>query len=69
MSEKEAKFEIRKSDKDTNQPYYFVLIAPNDKIIAKSEMYLSKQACTDGVQSVKDNAPNATIVDVTGEKK
>lgn len=52
------RFEIKKS-KD-NQ-YYFVLIAPNNEIIATSEMYKTEQACKDGIAAVRKYAPTAPI--------
>ena len=56
------KFEINKS-KDGQ--YYFNLIAPNNEIIATSEMYTTKQSCKNGIESVKENAPTARIQDNT----
>jgi Domain of unknown function (DUF1508). len=37
-------FEIKKSDKETKEPYYFVLKAANHEVIARSEMYTTKAA-------------------------
>ena len=56
------RFEIKKS---TNKQYYFVLIAPNNEVIAQSEMYKEKESCKDGIASVKKYAPTAPIVDKT----
>ncbi len=58
-------FEIRKSDKNTQQPYYFVLKAPNNQIIAHSEMYSSKQAAENGIASVQANGCTTDIRDKT----
>ena len=58
----EPKFIIRKS-KD-NQ-FYFVLKAPNNETIATSEMYKSKQACENGIQSVRTNAITHIVLDAT----
>lgn len=58
-------YEIRKSDKITSQPYYFVLVAANGEIIAKSEMYSSKQAAQTGIRSVQKNGPTEDIRDTT----
>lgn len=44
------KYEIRLA---SNNDYYFVLKARNGEITATSEMYKSKQACKDGISSVK----------------
>ncbi|MGX8900341.1 YegP family protein [Citrobacter werkmanii] len=58
-------FEIKKSDKETSQPYYFVLCAKNGKVIATSEMYASKQGAENGIRSVIENAPSAEVRDST----
>lgn len=56
------KFKIKKS-KD-NQ-YYFTLQAANNEIIATSEMYTTKQNCKNGIDAVKQYAPNAPVEDET----
>ena len=56
------RFEIRKS---TDDQFYFVLVAPNNEVIATSETYTSKQNCQNGVDSVVKNAGTAEIVDQT----
>lgn len=61
-------FEIKKSEKDTSQPYYFVLCARNGEVIATSEMYASKQGAENGIRSVIQNAPNAEVRDSTVTK-
>ena len=48
----------------SNQPY-FVLKASNNQIIGKSEMYSSTASRENGIQSVKSNAPTASVVDLT----
>ncbi len=52
------KFKIEKS---TDKQYYFTLQADNDEIIATSEMYTTKQSCTNGIDSVKKNASDAPV--------
>ncbi|MFX1708812.1 YegP family protein [Chitinophaga sp. CC14] len=37
---------------------YFVLKAGNGEAILSSEMYTTKAACNNGIESVKTNAPN-----------
>lgn len=37
---------------------YFVLKADNGEAILSSEMYTTKSACNNGIDSVKTNAPN-----------
>lgn len=56
-----GKFVLKKSG---NQ-YMFNLKAGNGETIATSERYVTKQGALNGIQSVKDNAPNATIDDQT----
>jgi len=46
------------------QEHYFVLKAPNRETIGKSEMYSSSTAMENGIKSVKNNAPTATVVDL-----
>jgi hypothetical protein len=48
-----------------NGEYYFNLKAVNRKIIGTSEMYTSKQSRDKGIESVKKNAPDAEIDDLT----
>ena len=55
-----AKFVIKK---DKAGEYRFSLKAANGEIIATSEGYSSKEACKNGIESVKKNAPIAAIVD------
>lgn len=52
-----ARYEIFYS---SNQ-YWFRLIAANGEKILSSEGYTSKQSCKNGIESVKSNAPDATV--------
>lgn len=56
------RFEINKA---RDGQFYFRLIAPNNEVIATSEMYTTKQSCQHGVDSVKKWAPTATVEDTT----
>lgn len=56
------RFEICKTEDGL---FYFNLIAPNNEIIATSEMYTTKQNCQEGIESVVRNAPTAEVVDTT----
>lgn len=47
-----GKFEIKKSKTDK---YHFNLKAGNGQIILSSEMYESKAACQNGIESIKKN--------------
>ncbi len=54
---------IRKSEKQTPRPYYFVLHANNGQAIAMSEMYATKQGAQAGIASVQLNRPTTDIRD------
>lgn len=56
----EAKFVVFK---DIGGKYRFHLGAPNREIIATSEGYSSKQACLDGIATVRKYAPAAQLED------
>jgi uncharacterized protein YegP (UPF0339 family) len=49
--------------KDKAGKFRFRLKAANGEIIAVSEGYNSKEACSSGIESVKKNAPIAKIVE------
>jgi len=53
-------FQLKKAK---NDKYYFVLTAKNGQVIAQSEMYNSKSAAENGIESVKTNAPQAEVDD------
>jgi uncharacterized protein len=44
---------------------YFILKAANSQAIGRSEYYSSASAMENGVESVKTNGPNASVVDET----
>lgn len=44
------------------------LLAGNGQIIATSQAYKSKQACMDGIESVRKNAPSAPVIEHQPEK-
>ncbi|MFZ3088713.1 MAG: YegP family protein [Methylotenera sp.] len=48
----------------SNKPY-FVLKAANQQIIGQSQQYESEAARDNGIESVKKNAPDATVIDLT----
>ena len=66
LKTKIMKFEIRLSK--NGESYYFVLKANNNKVIAMSQMYESKQACKKGIKSVK-LCWFAKVIDTTKTKK
>ena len=47
----------------TNGKYYFNLKASNGQIIGTSEMYESSSGRDNGIESVKSNAPGASVVE------
>jgi hypothetical protein len=49
----------------SNGKFYFNLKATNGQIIGTSEMYESEASRDNGIASVKDNAPDATVDDQT----
>ncbi len=48
-----------------NSEYYFNLKAVNGQIIGTSQMYSSSYARDNGIESVKTNAPTASVYDLT----
>lgn len=58
----EGRFEVKES---TSGKPYFVLKAGNHEVIGKSEMYESSSSCQNGIKSVMNNAPDASIDDQT----
>ncbi len=58
----ETRYERKTSS--SNQPY-FVLKAANGETLGVSQMYSSKTAMETGLESVKANAPTATVEDLT----
>ena len=50
-----------------NGKFHFNLLASNKQIIGSSQMYASKASMENGIESVKTNAPGATIEDLTVE--
>ena len=61
-SQDDSKFERKESS--SGKPY-FNLKATNGQVIGNSEMYESVAACENGIESVKKNAPEATVEDQT----
>ena len=53
--------------KPTNTGYVFNLKAGNGEVIATSEVYTTEDACRNGVESVRKNAPVAAVEDQTVE--
>ena len=51
--------------KSKNGKHMFNLRAGNSQIIGTSEMYNSASSCSNGIKSVKTNAPKAKVEDLT----
>ena len=60
-----AKFFERKES--SNGAPYYVLKAANHQVIAQSQMYKSKSAMENGIQSVIKNAQEGEVKDLTAE--
>ncbi len=59
-----AKFVI----KEVASGIKFNLVAGNGEVIATSEVYSTDKACENGIESVKKNAPEAGVEDMTVEE-
>jgi hypothetical protein len=57
-----GKFVLKKG---STGKYHFNLVAGNGQVIATSESYERKQSAQNGIESVKNNAPDAEIDDQT----
>ena len=53
-----GKFVIKKGK---NDQYYFNLKADNGQVVLSSEMYTSKAACENGIESVRRNSANDSL--------
>lgn len=42
---------------DAVQPFHWILVAPNNEVILKSENYASKQGALKGIESCRENSP------------
>lgn len=51
--------------KDASGKFRFRLISPNGVIVAVSEAYNTKESCLNGIESVKRNAAEAELVEVS----
>ena len=61
-SQDDKRFEVKVS---SNGKPFFNLMATNGQIIGTSQMYASETTMKNGIASVKRNAPEAAIVDLT----
>ncbi|TGD57283.1 YegP family protein [Flavobacterium humi] len=61
-SQEDARFEKKTS---SNDKYYFSLKASNGQVIGSSEMYESAAGRDNGIESVKSNAPEAVVEDLS----
>ena len=61
-SQDDKRFEVKVS---SNGKPFFNLMASNGQVIGTSQMYASETTMKNGIASVKRNAPEAAIVDLT----
>ena len=61
-SQEAKRFEVKVS---SNGKPFFNLMATNGQVIGTSQMYASEATMKNGIASVKRNAPDAVIVDLT----
>jgi uncharacterized protein YegP (UPF0339 family) len=64
-SQSDENFERKEA---ANGKMHFNLIAANKQIIGSSQMYASKSGMENGIESVKTNAPEAEVVDLSVEE-
>lgn len=55
-------FELKKAE---NGKFHFNLKAGNGQIVATSQMYASKESALNGIESVRKNAPDAKLEDLS----
>jgi len=60
----DARFERKEA---TNGKFYFNLKSSNGQVVGSSQMYESEASRDNGIESVKNNAPEATVDDETAE--
>jgi len=63
-AQSDESFEVKEAK---NGKLHFNLLAGNKQIIGSSQMYASKSGLNNGIESVKTNAPEAEIEDLTAE--
>lgn len=61
-SAEDSRFERKES---SNGKWYFNLKSTNGQIVGSSQMYESEASRDNGIESVKSNAPEATVEDET----
>ncbi|MGO9163517.1 MAG: YegP family protein [Streptosporangiaceae bacterium] len=59
-----GKFVLKKG---TSGKFHFKLVAANGQAIATSQAYEHKHSALEGIESVRQNAPDATVHDETEE--
>jgi uncharacterized protein YegP (UPF0339 family) len=57
-----AKFVLTKND---SGKFHFNLLATNGRVIATSEVYNTRAAALNGIESIRKNAPGAALDDKT----
>jgi uncharacterized protein YegP (UPF0339 family) len=60
-----AKFVLKKT---ANGQFHFMLLATNGRVVASSEMYKTKAAALNGIESIRKNAGGAVFEDKSSSK-
>lgn len=58
----DERYDLRES---SNGQFYFVLVAKNGEPIGRSEMYTTTQGRDNGIEAVKNTAPDAPVDDTS----
>lgn len=53
-------------DRSRDGQYYFFLRARNGEKLVTSETYTTKQSAENGIQAVREVAPSAPVIDISG---
>jgi uncharacterized protein len=61
-SQEDARFDRLES---SNDKFYFNLKSTNGQVVGSSQMYQAEASRENGIESVKNNAPDATVEDET----
>ena len=60
----DSKFKLKET---SNSKWHFNLVAGNGQVIGTSQLYESENGAKKGIESVKNNAPEADIIELENE--
>ena len=63
-SSDDSKFKLKET---SNSKWHFNLVAGNGQVIGTSQLYESENGAKKGIESVKNNAPEADIIELENE--